>query len=79
VIHAPDEAMERVAKARRARGLDVPYGKHWERLKRRMKKKRRDRIRPGRLLASGTVKDCKRASPPLDLVLRAAERPELVA
>jgi hypothetical protein len=33
--------MENVAKARRARGLDVPYGERWERLKERLKKKRR--------------------------------------
>jgi hypothetical protein len=41
VLNAPAEAMERIEKVRRARGLDVPYGKRWERLKERLKKKRR--------------------------------------
>lgn len=41
VVTAPLEKMEKIAKARRARGLDVPYGERWERLKERLKKKRR--------------------------------------
>lgn len=34
-------AVEAIQKIRRARGLDVPYGKRWERLKERMQKRRR--------------------------------------
>lgn len=40
-VGAPPEKLKKLADIRRARGLDVPYGKRWERLKERMKKKRR--------------------------------------
>lgn len=40
-LSAPAESMDAIEEARRARGLDVPYGERWERLKEKLKRKRR--------------------------------------
>jgi hypothetical protein len=40
VVKAPSAVTKKLADIRRARGLDVPYGERWERLKERVKKKR---------------------------------------
>lgn len=39
-VSAPPKDLKKLADIRRFRGLDVPYGKRWERLKGRMKKRR---------------------------------------
>ena len=41
VVTAPLKKLQKIADVRRARGLDVPYGKRWERLKERLKKNRK--------------------------------------
>jgi len=51
-------------KVRRARGLDVPYGKRWEKLKERMRRKRAKPYTHAAAAPPGTAPPTPPPSPP---------------
>ena len=65
VVSAPLKKLQQLADIRRARGLDVPYGERWERLKERMKKKRSKPHTHGAAGTAGVPPDSPVAKPPV--------------